>query len=282
MQWTPPSSDLTNITYIPLYEAKMVHQFDHRWATYENSGSREVRDSEKTDPYFECEPRYWVPEDEVLNRYALIDWPYNWLLGWRDITNSTNERTVIATALPRFAVGNNLPLIFFDSQSKPQTLAALIGCLSSIACDFFARHKVGGTHLNYFIFQQLAVLPPSMFTTAAIAFIVPRVLELIYTSHSMAPFAHDLGHNGPPFAWDEERRALLRAELDAWYARAYGLTRDELRYILDPQDAMGVGYPSETFRVLKKNETAHYGEYRTARLVLAAWDEQEAQSAAAQ
>ncbi len=64
----------------------------------------------------------------------------------------------------------------------------------------------------------------------------------------------------------------LRAKLDAWYARAYGLTRDELRYILDPADVMGPTYPSETFRVLKTNEIRRYGEFRTARLVLQAWD----------
>ena len=82
----------------------------------------------------------------------------------------------------------------------------------------------------------------------------------------------DLGYGGRPFGWDKDRRAHLRAELDAWYARAYGLTRDELRYILDPADVMGPDYPSETFRVLKTNEIRRYGEYRTARLVLAAWD----------
>jgi hypothetical protein len=88
----------------------------------------------------------------------------------------------------------------------------------------------------------------------------------------MAAFARDLGYDGPPSAWDEDRRAHLRAGLDAWYARAYGLTRDELRYILDPADVMGPTYPSETFRVLRKNEIAKYGEYRTAKLVLQAWD----------
>jgi hypothetical protein len=108
------------------------------------------------------------------------------------------------------------------------------------------------------------------------------VLELTYTSHSMAPFARDLDYRGPPFAWDENRRAQLRAELDAWYARAYGLTRDELRYILEPTDVKGPDSPSETFRVLKNNEKARYSEYRTARLVLAAWDALEARPAAAQ
>ena len=69
-----------------------------------------------------------------------------------------------------------------------------------------------------------------------------------------------------------ERRAQLRAEFDAHYARLYGLTRDELRYILDPADVMGADYPSETFRVLKNKELRDLGEYRTQRLVLAAWD----------
>jgi hypothetical protein len=81
-----------------------------------------------------------------------------------------------------------------------------------------------------------------------------------------------LGYDGQPFAWDEDRRALLRAELDAFYARAYGLDRDELRYILDPADVKGPDYPSETFRVLKNNEQKQHGEYRTRRLVLEAWD----------
>lgn len=78
-----------------------------------------------------------------------------------------------------------------------------------------------------------------------------------------------------PFGWDEDRRALLRAALDAFYARAYDLTRDELRYVLDPVDVKGPNYPSETFRVLKANEISRYGEYRTARLVLDAWDRME-------
>jgi hypothetical protein len=100
--------------------------------------------------------------------------------------------------------------------------------------------------------------------------------------HSIAPFARDLGYDGRPFRSDEDRRAHLRAELDTFYARAYGLSRDELRYILDPEDAMGKRYPSETFRALKTNEIRRFGEYRTARLVLPAWDAQEAQPAATQ
>ena len=64
-------------------------------------------------------------------------------------------------------------------------------------------------------------------------------MELTYTSRAMTPFALDLGFDGPPFRYVEERRAHIRADLDAFFARAYGLDRNELRYILDPSDVMG-------------------------------------------
>ncbi|MBN0002224.1 hypothetical protein JTL74_33805, partial [Pseudomonas aeruginosa] len=105
------------------------------------------------------------------------------------------------------------------------------------------------THMNYFIYKQLPVLPPDRYTEADLAFIVPLVLELTYTTHDLAAWARDLGYEGPPFAFDPDRRATLRAELDAYYAKLYGLTEEELRYILDPADVMGADYPSETFRV---------------------------------
>jgi len=154
------------------------------------------------------------------------------------------------------------------------------------------------------VIKQLPVLPPSAFSAADIAFIVPRVLELVYTAWDMQPFAEDVwaeadeplcseimrrnaecnadapadlfaprdGFVLPPFRWDDQRRAHIRAELDARIARLYGLTRDELRYILDPADVYGPDFPGETFRVLKEKETKLYGEYRTRRLVLEAWD----------
>lgn len=262
---------------VPLYEAKMIHQFDHRWATYDVAESRDVTRAEKQDAGFEPTPRYWVLETEVADRLTAKVWTRGWLMGWRDITNATNERTVISTTVPISAVNHKMPLFFVGH--APIFAAALAANLSSMTFDFVARQKIGGTSLTYFYLKQFATLPPSAYTEADLAFIVPRVLELTYTSHAMAPFARDLGYDGAPFAWDEERRALLRAELDAWYALAYGLSRNELRYVLDPKEVMGADYPSETFRVLQKNEIAKYGEYRTARLVLAAYDAQVAAGA---
>jgi len=150
--------------------------------------------------------------------------------------------------------------------------AALLACLNSLPLDYIARQKLGGTSLKYFVMKQIAVLPPDTYAAASLDFIVPRVVKLSYTSEALRGFANDLEFDGPPFKWDRERRALLRAELDAYYAYLYGLTRRELEYILDPKAVMGDDYPSETFRVLKENEIKEFGEYRTQRLVLEAWD----------
>src|SRR5262249_16219559 len=107
---------------LPLYEAKMVYYFDHRLGTYQ--GQTEAQANVGTLPRLdEVEPdaaqflpmaRYWVANQEIDARYS-ERWSREWLLGWRDITNAGNERTLIASALPRTAVGHTLPLLFPDS-----------------------------------------------------------------------------------------------------------------------------------------------------------------------
>lgn len=215
-----------------------------------------------------------------------------WLMGWRDITSSHVIRTVIASVIPAAGAGDTL-LLMFPDPCHGARIACLLADQCSLVHDYVARQKVGSTHLKYHVKKQLPNLPPDRYSDADIAFIVPRVLELTYTAHDLAAWAQDLtaafpaadprpscpagqapgaAHHGQPFIFNERRRAELRAELDAWYARLYGLSREELCYILDPQSVKGEGYPSETFRVLKQNEEKEFGEYRTQRLVLAAWD----------
>jgi hypothetical protein len=265
--------------YVPLYEAKMGDFYDHRSASYGDRGDErgyrvlpETPLQQHEHPGFEPVPFYWVPSTEAYDRLLAVGWQRGWLLGFKNVTAPTNERTFICNILPRWGVGNSMPILLPAANIIPSTVTGLVSLLSSIVFDYFARQKAGGINLNFFYVKQFPVLPPSSYTADDFAFITPRVLELTYTSCSMAPFARDLGYDDLPFAWNDNRRAQLRAELDAFYARAYGLTRDELRYILDPADVKGPNYPSETFRVLKKNEIAKYGEYRTARLVLQAWD----------
>jgi hypothetical protein len=347
------------VRYLPLYEAKMIWHYDHRYGTYEGVEGRSSTqlptsdDAQHADPAFLVQPWYWVPAEEVEAR--LGDWHRGWLLGFRRIARSTDERTAIFSLLPRAGAGDVLPVVF-----GPQAVgsALLLTCNSTIVFDFVVRQKIGGVHLDFHYAKQLPVLPPSAYTPQDLLFIVPRVLELIYTAWDIKPFADDVwreasepvreaicrrweenaaetgGHGFelpawaaayphltpadphalhspfaiphsptcplPPFKWHELRRARLRAELDAYYARLYGLTRKQLRYILDPADLTEreladildpweevddplepTGYtlrceqstfPGETFRVLKEKELRQYGEYRTRRLVLEAWE----------
>lgn len=259
--------------WLPLTEGEYGWIYDHRFATCEAETVRAVTTTEHNDPSFEPQPLFWVHEgffEERLQRRIVQHRSH--LLGCRRVSSNTNERTLVGTVLP-FGPSTYGWILFFTEKARDSTI--LLSNLNSLVVDYSIRNKLSQPSIPQGTIYQLPILPPAFYTPAHLAFIVPRVLELTYTSHSMAPFARDLGYEDPPFKWDEDRRAQLRAELDAWYARAYGLTRDELRYILDPADVKGDAYPSETFRVLKTNETRRFSEYRTARLVLQAWDRME-------
>jgi hypothetical protein len=263
---------------VPLYEAKLVHHFDHRFGTFEKFSERpppgaslpEPSSSQRGDAGYNVTPWYWVPEDDVDARLREKNWQHAWLMGWRDIARAGDVRTMINGIIPRCGVGDKFLLLF--PSTGPKLAAALSGCLSSLVCDYVARQKIGGSSFKYFSIRQLAVPRPEAFGQGLLAFLLPRIVELTFTADDMRPWAEDLGYDGAPFAWDDARRANVRAELDAAYAHLYGLTRDELRYILDPADIYGSDFPSETFRVLKEKEARQHGEYRTAKLVLAAWD----------
>ncbi|MGH3974930.1 MAG: hypothetical protein ACRDS9_16620 [Pseudonocardiaceae bacterium] len=242
---------------LPLYEAKMLHHYDHRWATYQGMHIRDVTLDEKQDPNFVVLPRYWVSELEVDER--LVDrWDRDWLLGWRDICRSTDERTMIASLSPLAAVGHKMPLAFCDKG------ALLNAIFSSFAFDFFARQKVGGTSMAYFIINQLPVPEPSFFDTPAPWFtersifdwMEPRILELNFDTRESVSIARVLNDHGSPFCWDDERRAVLRAELDATFFCSYGMDRNDINYVLD------------TFPIVKRKDEAKYGDYRTKRLIL--------------
>lgn len=261
---------------LPLYEAKMFWHYNHRYGDYNDhpEGAKttslpDILDERLMNSEYAVTSRYYVEKLEVEER--LGDWKRKWLLGFRGITNSTNERCMVATLLPIAGLGNSAPAILFE-KNDAHYAACLQANWSSLIFDFLSKQKLGGSNLNFFIVKQLPVIPPDYYSRADLDFILCRVLELTYTAWDMRPFALDLDYDSEPFIWNAKRRAVLRADLDAYYAYLYGLTRDELRYILDPADIYGSDFPSETFRVLKNNEIRKFGEYRTQRLVLEAWD----------
>ena len=255
---------------LPVYEAKMIHHFDHRLGTYQDQTQAQANVGtlprptieQQNDPDFAVLPRYWVYENEVEER---LDgrWDRDWLLGWRDITFAGNERTVICSLIPRVAAGNVLPLAFPTRNGD-----LLSATLSTFAVDYVARQKIAGTHMNYFSLKQLPVLNPDVFCLPAAwsddclmdSWVRQRMLELTYTSYDMAGFAQDLGDVGEPFQWDEERRFAIQAELNAGFFHLYGIERNDIDYIM------------ETFLVVKRRNIEQYGSFRTKELILDVYD----------
>jgi hypothetical protein len=260
---------------LPLYEAKTVHLFDHRWNSFYGIGDDDRRHLtliEKNDPGFQAEPRYWIAEQGpmrirrngkdvevpgVTELLAELKWDRGWLCGWRDVTNPTNERTAIPAFLPRVAVGNKFHLMF--PSVSPVLVAALIAAQSSLAFDFMSRRKIAGMAMGLFIWKQLPVGTPATFAPH-VDFLTPRVVELVYTAYELAPLARDLGDDGTPFVWDEDRRAQIRAELDAFFFRLYGIERDEVDYVM------------ETFPIVRSNDLARLGSYHTKEAILSFYD----------
>ena len=208
----------------------------------------------------------------VSNKAPLLDVDHgSWLQAFRGITNSTNERTVITDNFSTGGAGNSAPVISYE-RARAVASALVLANMNSIPLDWAARLSVGGVNMNFFIVKQLPVLPPESYLREAgtghpyVHLVVPRVLELTYTSEEMAGFAADLGFDGPPFHWDDQRRHCLRCELDAIFAQMYGLARADLEWILDAEA------PSSSFPSLKQSEIQAFGEYRTQRYVLQAFD----------
>lgn len=256
---------------VPLYEAKMIHQYNHRYGDYadkeasdEGLSLPDVPGDRLSDPTYFPQPRYWVP-DEAVNDRLRGRWDRQWLLGWRDICRSTDERTVIASLIPRTGVGDKF-LLMISGITRSGT--ALCGSLNSFVFDYATRQKLGGSSLKYFVMRQLPVLPPAAMdppapwqkAIAVREWIAPRVLELIYTAWDLQPFAADMNWNGPPFRWNPARQFLLRCELDAVFFHLYSIGRDDVDYIM------------HTFHIVRGDDEAAHGEYRTKRVILEIYD----------
>jgi hypothetical protein len=252
--WEPAGSTFTRDgqRMLPVYEPPMADLFDHEVAP----------------------PRYWIAEygpvgvqrkgepaerPGVVDRLAELGWKWEWLCAWRA---PVYHRAAVAVLLPRAATAGSLPLML--PRVVPPFAAALIAAQSSLVFEYVARQKIDGPVMRAADWKQLPVPTPDMLEPH-LPFIVPRVLELVYTSADMGPFSRDLDDTGDPFAWDPDRRASLRAELDAFFFHLYGIDgRDDVEYIIDTLQAGADG--------LEPGESPGGGSRRAGELALAAYD----------
>ena len=245
----------------------MIHQFDHRANSVrynpENTHnpylSEETSEDQHADRAFVPTPQYWVPE-WAINQVKPAN--ADWTISYRRIARSTDVRTMISCMAPPAGFGDSVFLLIPDAGLSASDASSVVANLNSFAFDFVTRQKIHGTNLSWYLLEQLPVIAPEDYDrrfgdTTARELVRDHVLRLTYTAHDMAPFAKDLGYDGPPFIWDEEERRHLRARLDALYFILYGLSRDDAAYVLD------------TFPIVRREDEAAFGKYRTRDLVLA-------------
>ncbi|OPL18828.1 MAG: hypothetical protein AVO35_12815 [Candidatus Aegiribacteria sp. MLS_C] len=290
--------------YLPLYEAKMIHHFDHRASQVIISKTAMIRqgqpeyltNKQHQDPSCSPQPRYWVGLRDVMVSIQ-VGYQSVWFIGFANVTSPTNHRTVVSTILPRVGVGHSMPIVLFPSSVGAKQLVSFQGCFTSFVFDYATRQKLGGINLTFFILHQLPFPFPMIFKKPCswsdglqnqCEWLLPRILELTYTAWDLESFAKDCGWDGPPFRWDEARRFLLRCELDAAFFHLYlesdergdwkpaeRETADELALLKEnfptPRDA--VAYIMDTFPIVRrKDEADHDGEYRTKRVILEIYD----------
>lgn len=256
--------------WLSLYEGKMVQAYDHRAASVVVNAANLKRpaqpetttEAQHSDIAWSPEPQFWVSSGD------LPEYKQAWVIGLKHISSVTNIRTVICAICPMAGYGNSLPVIV------PKTSVAdgidsfaywgplLHANLNASVLDFVARQKLHGNNLNWFVMEQLPIIPQRPYTRrfgsrTAEDIVREDVLHLTYTAHDMEPFARDQGYQGPPFAWDEEDRLRRRARLDAVFFHLYGLDRDEAAYVLS------------TFPIVKREEEQRYnGRFRSRDLIL--------------
>ena len=265
-RFASPSGD-----WVPLYEGKMVQAFDHRAASVVVNPENQHRPAQPEPATPEQHQNAdWLPDSQFWVLRSETSFPTApYLLAFKDVTAPTNVRSMIAALIPGSGVGNTLPIVSTDGQAAVDA-AIMLANFTAIPFDYVARQKIQGQHLNWFIVEQLPVVPPDRYEAVRFGpktagkIVREAVLELTYTSHDMAPFARDMGYVDemgkvkPPFIWNEGRRLILRSRLDAVFFHLYGVTdRDDIRYIYS------------TFPIVERKDKASYGGvYRSCELCL--------------
>ena len=269
-----------DVEMLPLYQGRSIHHFDHRYNSVgfnpDNLHNPYVNDpvtfEQHQNPRFYSRPRYWVRDDFVRQKFPGQP---GYAIGFRLITRTTDERTLIATITPWAGYGNGLPILIpkveeTDGESiSHRVIDAFTDCsplwaanFCSFAMDFVAKRKLQGTNMNWFVLEQLPVITRGTYDrrfgdTTAADLVRDHVLRLCYTAYDLEPFAQAQGYDGEPYRWNREERRHLRARLDALYFLLYGLDRDEAAYVMD------------SFPITRRNaERQHDGVYMTKDLIL--------------
>src|SRR5260370_9104006 len=186
---------VSNRTWLPLYEAKMIHQYDHRYGDYNLARQRQrshvlpdVPEQFRCDSAYTPQPYYWIQASAIPAAFREV-WRHPWLLVWRRISDArASARTMISSVVPLVGGGDSTSVIL--SSEPPKHIVCLLACLNSFVLDYVTRTKLGGLNLSFYIVEQLPILQPETFDAPApwlhsasiMHWIMERTFELSFTA----------------------------------------------------------------------------------------------------
>lgn len=261
----------------PLYQGSMVTHHDYRAKGYMSGHGRNVTwESLTFGTQEKCiRPQWRILPEKIPNK--IHDRVRRYRIGFCDVGNSTNQRALMAAMIPPNTVcGHKVPTIEFAPNS-PAIMLLWLAVGNTLAMDFIVRMKVALT-MSLSILASLP-FPRIVATGSAAARACALAARLSCAGAEMEELVEELakipelaGQDITP-AHDPAERAQLSAELDIVVARnLFGLTREEVQYLLEPRDVLGPDCTAETFAALRRAEEREHGEYRTKRLVLREFD----------
>ena len=214
-------------------------------------------------------PRYWVNKTLVHQKIkSTLAAKFNlhngkncnpknehlkWLICWRDICRSTDERSVISSIIPIGAVGHTLSLIWFHKKYSAQDQVLLVANLNSIIIDYIARQKLGGMHLSFYHLEQFPIIEIYRYTDSIKNYIVSRVLELVYTAEAMRPWAEEIGYFGEPFVM-MTNITHFKSRVRCYIWQDISINKGRIISAFRSKSYYDAEYPSLTFPKLKNNE----------------------------
>ena len=259
---------------IPLFEGRMIEAFDYRAKAYVTGRGRKAVWRELP---FDKEgkailPQWFIPSKELPEKAEKRFSEYR--IGFCDVGGVTNQRFLMAAMIPPMSLcGHSVPTIQFEPADDRLSLHWL-GLANSFCLDFLARQK-GALHMTLTLVDSLP-LPRVFSGTPVECAIAGHAARLSCSGAEMGPLwvqaSKQLGLDGKP-AVEPATRRQLRAELDVYVARDFfGLSKDEMRYLLDPSSVLGDDCGIETFGALKRAETRADGRFISYELIMDAWD----------
>ena len=224
----------------------MIQMYDHQDASIvinEENWFRQGQTSatslaQHQNPEYFTEPRWWTDETNVEK--ALNVFPHEALLAFKNVTSPTNQRTMIASFIPKYGVINSAPLILFNDFVKERSQCCFLANINSFCYDYIVRQKIGNVNLNYFLLEQIPMFSPDYYDQKCPwdkkqnleKWISERVLKLTCTSNDLLPLAKATGFKEGVHKWKVTDRLRLMAELDAAFFLMYRIERIDVLYIL--------------------------------------------------